>query len=184
MADITRPLMLDSTGQQIANAIQNTILAVPIVDNLNTADPSKALSANQGKILNDERVRHTSDVAAGAVPINADQLNGHPDSYFTATLCLQRDIHRTRTDSYSVTSNGIYLVVINVEVASSSNSHTVKILRNATVIYAQFHTSGLTSFTEVFPVQCSAGDTISFTIDNDPYTDGTSYISQWSIIKL
>lgn len=88
MADITRPLMLDSTGQQIANAIQNTMLAVPIVDNLNTADPSKALSAKQGKILNDERVRHTSDVAAGAVPINADQLNGHPDTYFAKVELL------------------------------------------------------------------------------------------------
>lgn len=47
--------MLDETGQAILDLLNSVIVSAPtVVDNCTTADPTKALSANQGKVLNDK----------------------------------------------------------------------------------------------------------------------------------
>lgn len=53
MANITKPPILDETGQAIAAALANVSIRPQIVDNLTTDDSTKALSAAQGKVLND-----------------------------------------------------------------------------------------------------------------------------------
>ena len=54
MANITKPPILDETGQAIAAALANVSIRPQIVDNLTTDDSTKALSASQGKALNDK----------------------------------------------------------------------------------------------------------------------------------
>ena len=74
-----------------------------VVDNLTSSDKTKALSANQGRVLNntfgnyynksevDQLVVDTQSVFYGdgadslTVPINADLLEGHPADYFIST---------------------------------------------------------------------------------------------------
>lgn len=51
--DITEPLMLDKTAQQLIKALEHISTSVSIIDNLITNDSTKALSAKQGKLLND-----------------------------------------------------------------------------------------------------------------------------------
>lgn len=53
--EITRPLALNVTALEIAQALQDVIVTTPVVDNLTTNDGSKALSAKMGKKLNDEK---------------------------------------------------------------------------------------------------------------------------------
>ena len=53
MPTVTKPPILDSTGQAIVTALGNVSIRPQIVDNCTTADSTKALSANQGKVLND-----------------------------------------------------------------------------------------------------------------------------------
>ena len=53
MATVTKPILLDETGQQILTAIGNVSIMPQIIDNLTTSDATKALSAKQGKVLND-----------------------------------------------------------------------------------------------------------------------------------
>lgn len=53
MATVTKPLMLDETGQAILDLLNSVIVTPQVIDNLTTADPTKALSANQGKVLKD-----------------------------------------------------------------------------------------------------------------------------------
>lgn len=62
--------------------------AVEIVDSLTSADPAKALSARQGKILlellqanNSTLIRYTFNVAAGQTTITGNSLEGVPLSY-------------------------------------------------------------------------------------------------------
>lgn len=51
MANITKPPILDETGQAIVTALGNVSIRPQIVDNLTTADANKALSANMGNSL-------------------------------------------------------------------------------------------------------------------------------------
>ena len=53
--EVTRPLALNVTALEIAQALQDVIVTAPVVDNLTTNDGSKALSAKMGKKLNDEK---------------------------------------------------------------------------------------------------------------------------------
>ena len=53
MATVTKPIILDETGQNIVTAINDLANVPQIVDNLNTADSTKVLSANMGKALKD-----------------------------------------------------------------------------------------------------------------------------------
>ena len=103
--EITKPLMSDKTGRQLAQALENILVEVPVVDNLTTNDPDKALSAKQGKVIADTYVRHTNNVVAGSVPINANQLNGHPDTYF-ATASAVASLNDTSTISATSTTYG------------------------------------------------------------------------------
>jgi len=59
--EITRPLALNVTALEIAQALQDVIVTTPVVDNLTTNDSAKALSAKQGKVLKDA---HDVNVAA------------------------------------------------------------------------------------------------------------------------
>lgn len=51
MATVTKPPILDETGQAIVTALGNVSIRPQIVDNLTTADANKALSANMGNSL-------------------------------------------------------------------------------------------------------------------------------------
>jgi len=59
--EVTRPLALNVTALEIAQALQDVIVTTPVVDNLTTNDSAKALSAKQGKVLKDA---HDVNVAA------------------------------------------------------------------------------------------------------------------------
>ena len=54
MTTVTAPILLDSTGQQILSKLNEVSIMPQIVDNLTTSDATKALSAKQGKVLNDK----------------------------------------------------------------------------------------------------------------------------------
>lgn len=51
MPTVTKPPILDETGQAIVTALGNVSIRPQIVDNLTTADANKALSANMGNSL-------------------------------------------------------------------------------------------------------------------------------------
>ena len=70
MASVTKPLMLDETGQAIATALGNISIRPQIVDNLTTADTTKALSAKQGKVLNDNSTWKLVGDVKGKTAIN------------------------------------------------------------------------------------------------------------------
>jgi len=65
MPTVTKPPILDSTGQAIVTALGNISIRPQIVDNCTTTDANKALSANQGKILYDaiNAISNTSGIA-------------------------------------------------------------------------------------------------------------------------
>ena len=68
MATVTKPIILDETGQSIVDAIDGLAKMPQIVDNLNTADATKVLSANMGKVLKDSfayQILTPSDVVEG-----------------------------------------------------------------------------------------------------------------------
>ena len=56
MGTVLKPILTDETGQSIVSAINDltsTIATPQIADNLTTADATKVLSANQGKVIGD-----------------------------------------------------------------------------------------------------------------------------------
>ena len=75
---------IDASGP-ITSEGKNVLTTSDIYNGLDKTTSGSALDARQGKALNDSlsnMVKHTSDLAGSATPINADQLNGHSDSYF------------------------------------------------------------------------------------------------------
>ena len=52
--DITLPPMTDKTAREILKSLIDIIATVPLVDNVKTRDPSKALTANMGAFIQDE----------------------------------------------------------------------------------------------------------------------------------
>ena len=55
MATVTKPVMLDETGQAIVQRLNQISLLPHIVDNLTTQDSGKALSAKQGYVLDQKK---------------------------------------------------------------------------------------------------------------------------------
>ena len=70
MADITRPPMLDSTGQQILTLLQSVSLKSQVVDNLTTQDSTKALSANMGYELAGSSKRNIGELVFSSIPLS------------------------------------------------------------------------------------------------------------------
>ena len=67
MATVTKPILLDETGQAILSKLNEVSILPQIVDNCTTAAANKALSANQGKQLLDTINGTTNYIARGNV---------------------------------------------------------------------------------------------------------------------
>ena len=83
---ITKPPILDETGQVIVTALANVTLVPQIVDNLTTQDPSKILSANQGYVLNS-----SISSQAAHLQIEIDNDRGEATPYSTSTSYVAGD---------------------------------------------------------------------------------------------
>jgi len=54
--ELTESVITDKTGRQILKKLDDVLMATEIVDDLVTSDSTKALSAKQGKVINDTKL--------------------------------------------------------------------------------------------------------------------------------
>ena len=89
-------------GDVIIPDLSAVVKKTDIIDNLTTADKTKVLSANQGKILNDElhTLDNTVQDVAARVPTKVSQLT-NDSNYLTSARVLTKD----NTDIYNPTTN-------------------------------------------------------------------------------
>ena len=76
---ITKPPMLDSTGRALISAINTVSIKPNIVNNLTTQDATKALSANMGYVLNNDKVSKSTTGAqtmAGSLSLPSITASG------------------------------------------------------------------------------------------------------------
>lgn len=107
--------------------------AVEIVDSLTSADPAKALSARQGKILlemlqanNATIVRYTFNVAAGQTTITGNSLEGVPLSYVPGVpFMVEKDGFPIWIGNDYTASNGSSITLVEASTIASQVAITV-----------------------------------------------------------
>lgn len=89
-------------GDVIIPDLSAVVKKTDIIDNLTTVDKTKVLSANQGKILNDElhTLDNTVQDVAARIPTKVSQLT-NDSNYLTSARVLTKD----NTDVYNPTTN-------------------------------------------------------------------------------
>lgn len=124
--EVTRPLALNVTALEIAQALQDIIVTLPVVDNLTTNDGSKALSAKMGKKLNDEKFPIANIASAlgqdvDKVPSNKvvdDAINAISTSVPVVVSINDSDF--TLVNNSSVYNPKLKLMIIDVSLTSSN----------------------------------------------------------------
>lgn len=107
--------------------------AVEIVDSLTSADPAKALSARQGKILlemlqanNATIIRYTFNVAAGQTTITGNSLEGIPLSYVPGVpFMVEKDGFPIWLGNDYTASNGSSITLVEASTVASQVAITV-----------------------------------------------------------
>ena len=86
--NITKPIVLDQTVNRLVDAVDKVSIKSDIVDNLTTESATKALSANQGKVLDEKIATNASAISS---------LSGIHQTAISNSTYLRGDISVYRT---------------------------------------------------------------------------------------
>lgn len=133
MATVTKPPILDETGQAIVTALGNVSIRPQIVDNLTTADANKALSANMGNSL-----KTNIDGLSNVIMTMGNTLNNKIDNMWFAKNHA-KDLTVSADTLHSSDTDGLYLVGSNSYGCPDSYGHLISLTAYYTIqIYIHY----------------------------------------------